>query len=260
MVDRDRVKEAFVDYTSSYDVSDTRISLKIDHTFKVAEIAEEIARSIDLNEDGVELVWLAGMLHDFGRFEQIHLYGTFYDKDSTDHAQLGADLLFKQNEIDRFVDGDELVEGLSRNALLETMIRQHNKYRLPESLDEVTRKYCTILRDADKADIFRVLVEVPFEERNGKKEWPARHKARHEVMEYVKRHSCVPRVHERSIFETLVSHGCMAFELEFPKTIEIVKEQGKLKELLSGDGWNDEEKAQLAFLEKEIESEWTARG
>ena len=45
------------------------------------------------------------MLHDIGRFEQIRRFGTFNDVQSVDHAEFGADLLFKEGLIRKFAEG-----------------------------------------------------------------------------------------------------------------------------------------------------------
>ena len=45
------------------------------------------------------------MLHDIGRFEQIRRFGTFNDAQSVDHAEFGADLLFKECLIRKFAEG-----------------------------------------------------------------------------------------------------------------------------------------------------------
>ena len=45
------------------------------------------------------------MLHDIGRFEQIRRFGTFNDAQSVDHAEFGADLLFKEGLIRKFAEG-----------------------------------------------------------------------------------------------------------------------------------------------------------
>ena len=60
--------------------------LKIDHTYRVAALCEQIARSIPLTEEQTDHAWLAGLLHDVGRFEQLRRYGTFEDAKSIDHA------------------------------------------------------------------------------------------------------------------------------------------------------------------------------
>ena len=94
IIDRQRVKEQFASYTRNYDPTDPKIALKIAHTYRVADHCEEIARSLGMNDEDIEIAWLLGMLHDIGRFEQVKRYGTFYDNQSVDHAEFGADLLF----------------------------------------------------------------------------------------------------------------------------------------------------------------------
>ena len=49
--------------------------------------------------------------------------------------------------------------------IAETAIRLHNKLTLPENLDQRTRTFAKVLRDADKCDIFRVVCDMPLEQR-----------------------------------------------------------------------------------------------
>ena len=46
-LDRDHVKEVFKTYTDAYDSSDPKIALKIEHTYHVAEVADQIAMSLN---------------------------------------------------------------------------------------------------------------------------------------------------------------------------------------------------------------------
>ena len=64
MIERERVKEVFKKYTDAYDISDEKIKLKIYHTYRVADLCEQIAKSENLSESEVALAWLLGMLHD----------------------------------------------------------------------------------------------------------------------------------------------------------------------------------------------------
>ena len=83
-VERERVRETFREYTDAYDATDEKIKLKIDHTYRVAELCERIAKAERMEKTEVDLAWLLGMLHDVGRFEQLRRYGTFSDADSID--------------------------------------------------------------------------------------------------------------------------------------------------------------------------------
>ena len=132
---------------------------------------------------------------------------------SVDHAELGADILFLDGFIDRYP-----TEGLPEGwrALCETAVRLHNKLDLPSHLDPRTRLFCQLIRDADKTDIFRVVATTPFEQLVGKgrsrfTDDPA---ASDEVMACVYSHQCVPRKIVKSVFESMITNCCMAFDLE----------------------------------------------
>lgn len=258
MIDRQRAEAAFQAYTAGYDLNDGMIWHKVEHTRRVAANCERIAISLGMDGDAVGFAWFLGLLHDIGRFEQVRRYGTFVDAVSVDHAEFGADLLFREGLIDRFP-----IEGLPEASLrlLETAIRLHNKLTLPGDLDETARRFCEIIRDADKIDIFRVVSELPFEQRAGSSKGliVEGDGASAEVMACVLEHRCVPRAVRRTRFDVRISHCCMAFELVFPESRRIVREQGYLSRLLdeySADGsplWTGKERAQLRVLRNEIE-------
>lgn len=105
VINRKNVINAFAEYVRNYDPSDEKIKLKIDHTYRVAGLSQRIAESLGLSEPDVDIAWLLGMLHDIGRFEQIRRFGTFNDVQSVDHAEFGADLLFKEGLIRKFAEG-----------------------------------------------------------------------------------------------------------------------------------------------------------
>ncbi len=261
MIDKNRSLTAFKTYTSNYDLQNSMIRHKVEHTARVAENCERIAGSLDLDSDSISFAWFMGLLHDIGRFEQVKRYETFIDSVSVDHAEFGADLLFKDNLIKEFSP-----EGLSDNwmEMLEKAIRLHNKLNLPDELDERTRLFCNIIRDADKIDIFRVVVEMPFEERIGSSKGMLKEgdEASGVVMECVYKHRCVPRDIRKSRFDGHISHCCMAFELVFEESRKITIEQGFLLRLLTEEGekgqecWNEKEISQLRILRDEIEAAW----
>lgn len=259
MIDKQRAEAAFHAYTSQYDSGNSMIRHKVEHTLRVAKNCERIAASLGLNGEDVTFAWFLGLLHDIGRFEQVRRFGTFIDSVSVDHAEFGADLLFHEKLIDSF-PAESLQEQELR--LLETAIRLHNKLTLPEALDDRTRRMCEIIRDADKADIFRVVAELPFEERIGtsKALFQEGGEASEAVMECVMQHRCVPRAIRKNRFEGHISHCCLSFELVFPETRRIVRDQGFLNQLLAEYGtdgkplWNERERAQLRVLRGEIDA------
>ena len=132
-IERERVRETFREYTDAYDATDEKIKLKIDHTYRVAELCERIAKAEQMEKTEVDLAWLLGMLHDVGRFEQLRRYGTFSDADSIDHAALGADILF--GGVLREGEGliRTYVDDAAEDEVIETAIRVHSAYRIPDS-------------------------------------------------------------------------------------------------------------------------------
>lgn len=253
VINRKNVINAFAEYVRNYDPSDEKIKLKIDHTYRVAGLCQRIAESLGLSEPDVDIAWLLGMLHDIGRFEQIRCFGTFNDVQSVDHAEFGADLLFKEGLIRKFAEGyyeecelarsgNEEAEQIIKNnehhnkdtGLIEMAIRQHNKYRVKEDLTERQRMFCDILRDADKVDIFKVNADIPMEIiydvtteelKNGI--------ITKEVLESFYKKETVLKSVRRSAVDHIVGHISLLFELVYKESYRQAKEQGYVYKLLN---------------------------
>jgi len=142
---------AFEKFLQEYDTNDEKIKLKEIHTYGVVEAATAIAKELKLNAEDTYLAKLIALLHDIGRFEQARRFNSFVDKDTIDHAEFGADILFKDGRIREFIETNEY------DDLIENAIRIHNKYEIPLGLTDHTHFHCKIIRDADKLDIFRVM-------------------------------------------------------------------------------------------------------
>lgn len=237
MINREKVKSAFRDYTNKYNADDGKIKLKIDHTYRVAELSDRICDSL---RDGIsevvnlkkDIAWLIAMLHDIGRFEQVRRYGTFSDAESVDHAELSADILFKEGLIKEFPGeecmGEECAGGIAEYfGIIEKSIRSHNKYRIPEDYDDMILPYARIIRDADKIDILKVNVETPQEIIYDitTKELRTCCVSK-EVMNAFNEEHCVLRSLKKTPIDNIIGHLSLIFELEFPVSFEIVREQG----------------------------------
>ena len=209
--------------------------MKYEHTGKVAENCEHIAKSLNLPTKDIDLAWEIGMLHDIGRFEQLRRFDTFIDTESIDHAEFGGDLLFKDGLIQQFDDEKE------NYALLEKSIRLHSLYRLPENLSEREQLFCQIIRDADKIDIYRanyetglhVIYHVTKEELLNSEITP-------EVYQVFCEERAIPRNIRKTIADNLVGHIALTFELVYPESKSMAIEQGYLKKLLETEFVNPE--------------------
>lgn len=237
IIDRERVKNTFAEYTSGYNATDPKIKLKIDHTYRVAELCELIARDLKLDEYETDVAWLTGMLHDVGRFEQIKRYNTFNDAQSVDHANFGADLLFKEGFIDTYVDG---FHDDKYGAIVENAIRNHSAFRIDERLDEYTVMFCNILRDADKVDIFRVNVDTPAEDiYNVTTEELKNSQVSPEVMAAFDERHAVLRSCKKTVVDHVAGHIALTFELVYPISLQIAKERGYLDKMMAFESDNE---------------------
>ena len=176
------------------------------------------------------MCWLCGMLHDIGRFEQVRRYHTFVDADSVDHASLSCEILFEEGLITAFAP-DLDAESI---RLVKTAIQCHSLYRLPASLTDDEVMYCNVLRDADKIDIFRVNCDTPPEEiYNVTSEDLRNAGVTPEVKDCFLKHTAVRRDLRKTSIDYLVGHICLVFELVYPLSREIAREQGYVERMLS---------------------------
>ena len=117
MIDINRAKNAFDEYVKNYNPENGKIRLKISHIKRVASISKDIATELGLSKEDIQLAELIGLLHDIGRFEQVRIYNTFVDKNSINHGQLGAKILFEDGLIRNFVE-DNQYDEIIRKAIV----------------------------------------------------------------------------------------------------------------------------------------------
>lgn len=154
------IDEKFKEYVSAYDMSDTKIKLKYNHSYRVKKMSQNLSEYLNLDEENKYLAIIIGLLHDIGRFEQIKLYDTFKDF-YLDHADFGVKLLFEDGLIRKLVETDKY------DNIIYKAIKNHNKLNIESSLDDITLMHSKIIRDADKIDILyllAVLGEYPFKD------------------------------------------------------------------------------------------------
>ena len=65
-LDRDKAGKAFRNYVAQYNAQDEKVKLKIDHTYRVAALCEQIAQSISLSSDDVDIAWFSGCFMMWG--------------------------------------------------------------------------------------------------------------------------------------------------------------------------------------------------
>lgn len=243
IIDHEYVKKTFAKYVSDYNPEDPKIALKIAHTYRVAELCEDIAKSENLNSRDCDLAWLIGMLHDVGRFEQVRRYNTFADADSIDHALLGCQILFEDNKIRDYID------DASEDEIIHVAIKNHSAYKIEQGLSEREEMFCNLLRDADKIDILRVQLDTPLEDiYNVSREEIEHSVVTKEVMDAFYEKHAVLRKLKKVAVDHIVGHISLVYELVYPRSIEIMKKQGYLERLMAFESKEEETRKQFESI------------
>ncbi len=234
-IDRDRARAAFKSYTDAYDAANPRIALKIEHTYHVAEACDAVAREQGWSSEDIDLAWLCGLLHDMGRFEQLRRWDTFKDAESMSHAALGIEVLFGENPADAPATTNirDFIETGAHDELIRASIAYHSDFRLPAQLDERTRCFCDIVRDGDKIDIMRTIADSTVDTIL-KVDEDAFLASRFSVptLAAFDEHRCVARDERNEPADYLVGLICFMFELVYPASRALAREQGDIYRLL----------------------------
>ena len=194
--------EIFNNYYEQFDSNLFGIRLKYDHTMRVVNYAEQIAKSLELSDEDIELAKLCALFHDIARFKQWTNYKTLIDANSFDHGDEGYNIL-KELGID-----DEVI-------LLST--KYHNKYEVPDELDDRTKLFCNITRDADKVDI---LIDFIKDHDYDSFDIPE------EVVQAFRDYIMVPNKVTANKGKTMAMLRCFGFifDIKYKKSFNIIKE------------------------------------
>jgi len=198
------------------------IHLKEDHTERTCRETTLIGGALKLAAADLLLAETIALFHDLGRFPQWRRYGTFIDRDSEDHARLGLAELARLKVLDR-VAADEA-------ALVEEAIRHHNAKELPGRLAPRPLFFARLLRDADKLDIWRLVIEERRRRGEGRTPGPYSRELLREIHE--------GRVPDFDLVQAPADMDLLrlawVYDLNFPATCREVLVRGYLPALCEG--------------------------
>ena len=253
LIHRAEVENSFRDYTAAYNLNEAKVKLKVDHTFRVAALSDVITDSLGMTGYDKDLAWLLGMLHDIGRFEQVRRYHTFRDALSINHAELSADILFRDGLIRNFINVGADCPPSGDYLLIEKVIRLHNVFQLPDDLTERELRFATILRDADKLDIVRVNVETPRSEiYNVQEDIFMESEITDEVYEAILQRQNLFRNMMKTPADLMLGHVSFVFGLVYPVSVRLMKEQGYLETVLQFPSRNARTRQQFAEIRRVV--------
>jgi len=148
----------FATFVAGYRMDDpadaARLDLKHDHCLRVMDESRQQALELELDAHVVALATVAGLCHDVGRFPQYRRYRTFSDAKSVNHGRLGVITLAREHGLTWLAPEDR--------HLVRLAVGVHNRLALPPAVagrNGAAGALVRIVRDADKLDICRVMLE-----------------------------------------------------------------------------------------------------
>ena len=148
------IQQQFDTYVNNFSLPNSEeqqnIDLKYEHSYQVCDKMAAITAHM-LEENRRYIAKAIALLHDIGRFKQYQKYKTFADAKSEDHAQLGVAVIKNNNFL-------ATVDSPTKDLILKA-IQYHNNPYLPTNESEECLLYTKLIRDADKLDIWRVVLK-----------------------------------------------------------------------------------------------------
>jgi len=149
----EQLKQFFLAYADQYikgSHDPEPLILKKDHTLRVCTEIIALGKALMLDENDMMLAETMALFHDLGRFKQYEIYRTFLDHQSENHARISL----------QEMDAHGILTALAAEEqdLIKKSIAFHNVANIPRQGDDRLLFFMGLLRDADKLDIWRVVI------------------------------------------------------------------------------------------------------
>ena len=152
--DLQQFKDWFAEYIKDFycddDYVNTHLKHKEDHTYRVCEEMRYLTSDMGMCENDCLIAEAIALFHDVGRFPQFVKYHTYNDVKSIKHSQLSV-LEVKRSKVMASIPGVE-------QKLIIKAIALHSVKGLPDNIDERVILFSKLIRDADKLDIYKLLI------------------------------------------------------------------------------------------------------
>ena len=202
----------------------------------MVDVSEYIGKALGLNDEEVELAKLIALLHDIGRFEQIKVTDSFIDFKGFDHADYGVKLLFEDGAIRKFIEEE------TYDSIIYTAIKNHNKYEIEQELSGEKLLQSKIIRDSDKTDIFRVVIE----EVNPNMQLTSKENLKKDIIsdetyEQLKSYKLIQSDKVKTELDSYLKTIAYPFNYYFIPGLKIVKEKEYINQLINPEEYEKQE-------------------
>lgn len=225
----------FDSYTQRFFCEDEYVNahlrLKQEHTRRTCEEILYLAERLALDDSQKRIAEVVALLHDVGRFPQFAEYRTFDDARSVDHARLSVETLRREGVLDTL--------RREERQWVETAVECHSRKSLPEDLSGQAMLFAKLIRDADKLDVFRVVVELHQRRREDpdgfsfETDLPEDPEVSPEVIETVMNRRLVDYAKLRTLNDMRLCQIGWVYDMNFAAGLERLTERGHLDTLFA---------------------------
>lgn len=244
-----KAKQEFFKFANQYDLTFPKMKRKLEHSFRVMNNSENIAKSLNLNNNETELATLIGLLHDIGHFEEIKEKDILKENTKIDHGNLGVEILVKEDYLRKYIE-----ESKFDNIILKA-IKNHNKFKIENGLSKEELLFAKIIRDADKLDIFYEGAKMFWTE-NKQIEEINNSKVSNDVMQNFYNHIYCDRKNIKTKADSIVHFISLLFDINFTYDFEIIKKEDYVNKILNKFEFKDGITSNQMKLVQEIATQY----
>ncbi|MDD5064794.1 MAG: HD domain-containing protein [Phycisphaerae bacterium] len=228
-----KLKAWFDDYAAGFYGSDkvvnANLKLKEEHSRRVCEEMSYLTDELGLSSNQKRIADAIAILHDVGRFKQFVKHRTYSDFKSLNHCLLAVEVI-RQEKVLEQADKRE-------KELIEKAIEYHGLIEMPAGLEEETLLFARLIRDADKLDIFYVVMEYSEQYRNDPQkftlelEFPDNSGYSAEVIEAI---LCGRRIEYKklqTLNDMMLCQLGWVYDVNFPATLKRIKHRRFLEKI-----------------------------
>jgi hypothetical protein len=229
-----KFKVWFDDYVAGFyggdDFLNANIKLKEQHSRRTCQEMLYLADQIKLTDNQKRIAEALAFFHDIGRFEQFARYRTYNDGRSVDHCLLGLEVLRKTKVLDGVVREER--------EFIERAIEYHGRKELPADLDGQCLLFSKLIRDADKLDVFYVVIQYYRQYRNNPSkfllelEFPDSPTYSPEVVEAILRGELIDYSMLRTLNDMKLLQLGWVYDINFTAALKRIKRRKFLETLL----------------------------
>ena len=239
IVDIEAAKKEFIKYVDKYDLTNEGIERKKNHSLRVMEISNELAKEEQFSEEKIEIATLIGLLHDLARFKQYTEYQTLSDQQSFDHGNMAIKILEEKDYLRKFIQTEKYDE------IIKKAIKNHNKPVIEEGLRCEQEKFCKLIRDADKIDILYLATKELWE---NEKKLMEKSKLNNNLKKEFDREKSIQYSNYKQIryADQIILFLSYIYDLNYKVSFEIIKKNNYIEKIKNRFEFKDE------YTKKEI--------